>query len=342
MKKILFVGSHLSNTKSTQSMSEKLARLLSSDFKVELVSKYQNKLLRLIDILLKSLFYKYDIIHIDVYSGFAQIYAFFSALIARVRNKEIIITLHGGRLSEYYGKHPMLLSFLFNNASVITSPSKFLVEFFNYEGVVVRYIPNFISLEKFNYKQPYLDSPKLLWVRAFDKYYNPQMAIDTIRELLNDFPTIKLTMVGPDKGMLAEIMSYIAKKDLHNTVDVIGPIPNQELSKFFHTHSVFLNTTSYESFGVAVLEAASSGIPIVSSAVGEIPFLWEDKRDIFLVDNLDYKGMSLAVKTILNAPKIGVKLSENAKFKANFFDQKLIKRKWLELISLLGDSVEKK
>jgi glycosyltransferase involved in cell wall biosynthesis len=66
-----------------------------------------------------------------------------------------------------------------------------------------------------------------------------------------------------------------------------GPINNTELPAYYSSHSVFLNTTSYESFGMAVLEAAACGIPTVSTPVGEIPLLWKAGEEIMLTDVLN-------------------------------------------------------
>jgi SAM-dependent methyltransferase len=85
--------------------------------------------------------------------------------------------------------------------------------------------------------------------------------------LKKNFPQISLTMIGPDKGILNEILLMIKELGLESNIKIIGPISNQELFKYYQSHSVYLNTTSYESFGVALVEAAACGIPIVSTNV---------------------------------------------------------------------------
>ena len=37
-------------------------------------------------------------------------------------------------------------------------------------------------------------------------------------------------------------------------IDFVGPVPNDRLFEHFHSHDYFLNTTKYESFGVALAE----------------------------------------------------------------------------------------
>lgn len=335
-QKILFVGSHLANKKATLSMSEKVSRLLGKQFCVTLVSDVNNKFLRLCDIVLSVLFRRYHIVHIDLYSGFAQIYAFFSTLLAKLRRKKVIVTLHGGRLPEFYQSKPLVMKFILNSATTITSPSKYLVQYFNSEGFAVEYIPNFISIDSFKYQVPNVEMQKLLWVRAFDKYYNPIMALEVLKTLRKAHSNLILTMVGPDKGRLNDCLAFIKQNSLTDCVNIVGAVPNTELSDYFHSHSVFLNTTSYESFGVAVLEAAASGTPIVSTSVGELPYLWTNKENILLVDENDVKGMATAVNSILESSTLSYKLSQNARDHANSFDETTIKMKWINLFNKVG------
>ena len=149
-------------------------------------------------------------------------------------------------------------------------------------------MPNSIDLEKFPFKRDTVKKHSLLWVRAFTNIYNPEIPVRILHELRKLFPDVYLTMVGPDKGTLREVEALINRLDLEDHINITGPIPNEELRKYYQSHSVYLNTTSFESFGVAVLEAASCGMPIVSNSVGEIPLIWEDGKNILLVEGTIY------------------------------------------------------
>lgn len=336
MNKVLFIGSHLSKAKATKSMSEKLQELLSPAIKGKLVSKVENKLLRLVDVIVSALFGRYDIIYIDVYSGLAQIYAVVAFTIAKIRRKRVIITLHGGRLSEFYVRNPYLLNYMFKLSDLVTTPSKYLESYFLKVCSEIVYVPNFVNLKKFPYKFFKPIHPKLLWVRAFDKYYDPNLAIFVLAILKPRYPELTLTMIGPDKGTLNNTIKLIKKNKLCNAVDIIGPVPNDELTGYFHSHSVFINTPLYESFGVCVLEAASSGIPIVSTDAGEIPYLWDHDKEAIIVPRSNPEMMADAVSTILDNDNLGKAFSERANVKASQFNGDVIRTKWLTLIKGLN------
>jgi hypothetical protein len=73
-RKILFVGSHLSQYRGTKGISEKIAGIL-HDFDIILVSDKMNVIIRFFDIFKAVLLEKYNIVHIDVFTNRAFIYA---------------------------------------------------------------------------------------------------------------------------------------------------------------------------------------------------------------------------------------------------------------------------
>jgi glycosyltransferase involved in cell wall biosynthesis len=184
----------------------------------------------------------------------------------------------------------------------------------------VNYLPNPISITNFEYDRSNVTSKTILWVRAFDEIYNPSLAIRIVYELKKDMPDIKLTMIGPDRGILKECIQLIDSLDLKNNIEILGKIPHEKLSFYYQTHDIYLNTTSYESFGNALIEAASCGIPIVSTSVGEIPFSWEHKKNIILVKSFNENAFSSVLGDLLQNNDLKTSLSLLARKKAEQYD----------------------
>lgn len=333
-KRILFIGNFLSSSKGTLNPSEGLLKLLPRDrFRILSASKHVNKVLRLADFVLKAGFYGYDAIHIDVFSGQAFQFADITSRLAKIRAKEVILNLHGGKLPEYEAEHPERVSSLLNRATKVVTPSSNIQNHLNKKGFNVSYLPNYLRIERFPYNEP-SNNKKLLWVRAFSHIYRPKMAIEMM-SLLRDYdPEITLTMVGPDKGMLQEVKDLIDQYGLGDRVSINGPVPNESLKELYHSHAIYLNTTAYESFGMALMEAAACGIPIVSVGVGEIPYLWKDKEEILIADG-EPEALAKSVKTLLGSMDLRNGLSSKARKKAEQFTWKEIQGEWFELLGTM-------
>lgn len=334
MNSILFVGSFLSKHQGTLGVSESLAKEISEKgFNVTTCSQKKNKGFRFLEIFLSCIFCKYDILHIDVFSGASFRIAELASLIGTLRRKKNVLTLHGGMLPEFYLKNGNRIQKVFNRAKVITSPSNYLVNFFSDKGIIVKYIPNSIDLNRFPFNKDVIRDQSLLWVRAFSDIYCPEVVIESFKLVREKFPEAKLTMVGPDKGKLKFTKDLIEQYGLSTFVTITGPVPNDLLCTYYQKHAVFLNTTRYESFGNCVLEAASCGIPIVSNKVGELPFIWEDNCNIQFVPNNSPAEFDKKISLLFDDASLTAKMKHNARIHAEKFERESIINQWIQLFS---------
>src|SRR5690606_16185831 len=99
-------------------------------------------------------------------------------------------------------------------------------------------------------------------------------------------------------------------------IEFAGPVRKEDVPKVLNRADVFINTTRAESFGVAVMEAAALGLCIVSTAVGEMPYLWSDGDEVLLVPEDDARSMAAAVARILADARSARRLSRGARRKA--------------------------
>lgn len=333
MINILFVGNYLSKSKGTFGVSEHIAQVLPDcQFHVRLTSRKQNRFLRLIDIVLNCSFSAYSIIQIDTFSGSAFIIAEVASSIAKLRGKKIILTLHGGKLPEFFLRNKKRIKRVFQRSNRIQTPSLYLQQFFRKNGTDINYLPNPIPIRNFPYNRSHVKLHTLLWVRAFNEIYNPTLAVETLYEIKKKYADTTLTMVGPNKGTLAEVKRLIDRLGLNESVDITGPLRNEDLYELYQTHEVYLNTTSYESFGVAVVEASACGIPVVSTPVGEIPFLWQHRENILMVEKSDPKLFSCEVQELFESKELANHISVNARKKAERFSWEIIKNEWLSIL----------
>lgn len=332
MIKTLFIGNFLSKHFGTTSVSESIVQdLLSKGYDVTFASTKKNKLLRLLDVILAACFRSYSIIHVDVYSGSYFRIVTWTVFLARVKKRKVILTLHGGKLPELYAAQPRKVRYVLSRAYRINSPSQYVIRYFENQGFHISYIPNSVDLDRFPFQETTIHNHSILWVRAFSTIYSPETAIHVLSILKTRFPDAHLTMIGPDKGQLQQVKKQIATLGLEDAVHITGPVANNQLSGYFNTHSVFINTTTYESFGVSVVEAAASGIPIVSNQVGELPYIWEDHKNMLFIEENDPNSFAHAIEELWTNPELIQDLKKNARKQAESFDRKEILQSWIRI-----------
>ena len=332
---ILFVGSFLSNSKGTKGIAEKMRPFLEDDYNLLYASPQTNKVFRMLDVLRHVLLSKFDVVHCDIFSGQVFWVAELVRHVARIRGKKVIMNLRGGRFLEYLGESSARLNtfqkWMATDLTII-SPSKFLAD--GLKGLCnaeVQVVPNFIDLSNFPYESRVGTGFRMLWVRAFNVGYQPEIAVEALKQIRGKYPDASLTMVGPDKGTLPQIQKMIKQYDLSNFIDLTGPVPNTELYPYFHTHDVYLNTTAHESFGLAVFEAAACGIPIVSTRVGELPYIWQDQESILFAQQQNGEAFSDAIGLLFNERPLMKELQANAQHIADQYTWEAVQPLWEEL-----------
>ncbi|MDX1471842.1 MAG: glycosyltransferase family 1 protein, partial [Flavobacteriaceae bacterium] len=187
MKRILYIGNKLSKHGLAPTSVDILPDYLSKEgYKVMTASSLKNKGLRLFHMIWMVLFRArtVDVVVIDTYSTSNFWYAVTCGILCRILRVQYIFILHGGNLDQRFCQVSEWILDVFKTAYANVVPSKYLLEklnTFNFNNIHL--IPNWIDLKMYPFKsRSYLD-PKILWVRAFDEVYNPEMALEVIEEL---------------------------------------------------------------------------------------------------------------------------------------------------------------
>ncbi len=76
---------------------------------------------------------------------------------------------------------------------------------------------------------------------------------------------------------------------------------------------IYLNTNRVDNMPVTVLEAGASGLPVVATDVGGIPFLLTHKDTALLVPSEDAEAMPQAIDRLIQRPELAGELSERGR-----------------------------
>ena len=277
---VLYIGNILSKHGKNPTTIETLGKYLSKLGTVKLVSDNKNIFFRILDIWFSIIFTKnLNFVIIDTYSTNAFNYAWTSAIICVLKKVKYVPILHGGNLPESVKRKPFLFRFYFDNAFKIITPSNFLKSNISeFTNRTIQVIPNIIELDKYKPIKKKYDKINLLWVRAFDKIYNPDYAIKILKKLKElGYTKSKLCMIGPDKdGSLKSVKNLINEYKFSESVEITGKLSKNEWVDKSKNFNFFINTTSVDNTPVSLIEAMALGIPVISTNVGGIPFLIKD------------------------------------------------------------------
>tara|TARA_R110002073_G_scaffold128999_1_gene274990 strand:+ start:42114 stop:43130 length:1017 start_codon:yes stop_codon:yes gene_type:complete len=333
-KTILYVGNDLFYATGYMSSMETLSRFFSKEgYKVYKTSSKKNKLARILDTVAFAISHrkKIDYILIDTFSTKYYYYCLIVSMLSRILKLPYIPILRGGNLP-YRLKNKFISRLIFSNSLVNVAPSNFLLEAFSKSGFKTIFIPNILELQNYDYYERKQKQPTLLWVRAFRRLYNPTMAIDVVRLLKKEYPSVKLCMVGPAKDDSFEMVKKkISDYDLLDSVEFTGVLPKEVWIRKSKEFSFFLNTTNFDNTPVSVMEAMALGLSIVSTNAGGMPYLIENNVNGVLVDKNDSEAMAKSIIQIIE--NNNSELSLAARKTAEEFSWEVVKYKWFQILN---------
>jgi glycosyltransferase involved in cell wall biosynthesis len=129
----------------------------------------------------------------------------------------------------------------------------------------------------------------LLHVGSYNKRKNHINLLEAYK-LIKDQSDIKLVLVGSGGSQEQAIRQYIHKNNLINNVVLIQKVNNKDLSYIYKNAEALVYNSLFEGFGIPILEAFSSGIPVITSTGSCFEEVGGDA--CIYVDALDYKALA--------------------------------------------------
>ena len=272
----------------------------------------------------------YDVGVIDVFSGAAFVWAEAVCTALRLIGKPYVLALHGGSLPEFGARWPRRVRRLLGSARAVTAPSDFMrVRMRAYRGDITL-VRNAVDAGAFAFVARTAARPRLIWIRAFHAIYNPGLAVDVLAQVSRRFPEARLTMIGPDKrdGSLAAALARARALGIASRVAVIGHVPHAAIAGHLAEADVFVNTTDVDNTPLSVLEAMATGLCVISTSVGGLPYLLEHERSALLVPPRDPVAMARAVERVLVDPELAERISRGARARADQHDWGEVLDQW--------------
>ena len=110
----------------------------------------------------------------------------------------------------------------------------------------------------------------MLYVGSVIERKNLLRIIEAI-DLLPDSIRIPMVVVGEGASYMQKVKAKLSEKKWQKEVHFIGNVLNTDLPALYRGASLFLYPSEYEGFGIPVIEALFSQIPVISSNLSSLP-----------------------------------------------------------------------
>ena len=221
--------------------------------------------------------------------------------------------------------HNRLTRFALKRADLVTATGLALADAtlrYMPEGEPVTVVPYGVDLERFSpiERQP----PDAQLVVGTVGRLSMEKGLDVLLEAyalaIVDHLDMKLVIAGegPERAKLARLAKDL---DIEANVSFLGEIPHEGVPAVLATFDIFAMPSRAEGFGVAAIEAAAMGIPVVGSDVHGIPDVVDHSSTGLLVPPGDAQALARAISRLADDVELRQTMGENARtFVAERYD----------------------
>jgi len=272
----------------------------------------------------------FDIFH---FHSFLPFFPFQVLNIVKSKDKVTVMTSHsnieGSFFATVFGTVTELVidSFVGQMDGVISvsKAGEKLVKNFKGSRVI---IPNGIDTLKFNPDVPPISKFQdgkinILFVGRLDRRKGPQFLLPAFEELRKKHENVRLIVVGD--GFLKEELFGVVKR--HNIEDVVfvGEVKAEKTPGYYATADIFCAPSIRgETFGIILLEAMASGVPIVASDIEGYREVVPKEADEFLVKPERPDLLFLALTKLVEDKDLRSKFSKIGVAHAENYDWEIV------------------
>jgi phosphatidylinositol alpha-mannosyltransferase len=220
----------------------------------------------------------------------------------------------------YYGR-PLLQPYLehLHRAIAVSEPARdFVTRYF--PDYPMRVIPNGIDVTVYKPGLPPIrhlrdDNVNILFVGRLEKRKGLGDLLRAYRAVSGRLPQTRLIIVG-DGPLRGRVESYISRHHLHNVI-LAGFVPDTVKPRYYGSADIFCApATGAESFGIVLLEALASGLPVVATEIPGYMSVLEPGRDSITVPPKNWRELAASLVILARDAELRRRLGDYALTKA--------------------------
>lgn len=289
-----------------------------------------------------------DVIHTHMPTPWS---ADWSALISKLKGKPLVLTIHNDMdKADSFGK---VLIWIYVNtffrlllkraSKIIIVNTEWRTSFTQTRDIFEQYaekilsIPNGVDVDLFHPAVKKVNNSSILFVSVLDEHHRFKgfnYLLKAMVDIKKEIPTIKLIVVG-DGQLLKEYKEMATELDLNDSVEFHGKKNQQELVTYYqNTNAFVLPSIEIEGMPLVLLEAMSSGLPVVTTNVTGMASEIATYKAGLVIPPRDPKKLSDAITQLLKDDNLKEKMGINARNLA------VEKYSWKMLAQKLADLFE--
>ncbi|WP_413666338.1 glycosyltransferase family 4 protein [Mucilaginibacter sp. Mucisp86] len=165
----------------------------------------------------------------------------------------------------------------------------------------------------------HLPSRYILSVGTIEERKNQLLTVKALKNVIDDIP---LVVVGKETQYIEQVKAYLTANNLTHRVIFLKDVTFAELPAVYQLASVFVYPSRYEGFGIPILEALNSGVPVIAATCSCLEEA--GGPDSLYINPDDDAGLAEKLNQVLSDDGLRQNMiTKGHTYAANFTDDKL-------------------
>lgn len=201
-------------------------------------------------------------------------------------------------------------------------------------------IPDGVDLSEFPFggaPRPARDGPPVaLFVGRLDLRQKGLLPLVRAVAALPSSARPSLHLAGADWGGAAAVRRLADALGIADRIEILGALPRSRLLDEYRHADLFVLPSSFEPFGIVLLEAMAAGLPVVASRVGGIPEVVEEGVTALLCPSDDPPALAAALGALTADEPLRRRLGAAGRRRAARFSWEAVIPSWIRLFEEVG------
>ena len=256
-----------------------------------------------------------QLMHLMANSGWSwHLFAAPAIWIAAMRGVPVVVNYRGGEAETFLRSSARWVRWSMRRAAALAVPSGFLDAIFRSHGMTPRVLPNIVDLDRYAPATDRVPGRHVIVTRNLEPIYDNASALRALAQLRRLVPDATMTIAGsgPEEGALKRLAGKLGVSD---AVRFAGQLDREQMAVLYRSADVVLNPSRVDNMPNSLLEALASGVPVVSTNVGGVPYMVEHGLTALLVPAGEPERMAEAIAQLLQDGALRSRLVEAGRAK---------------------------
>jgi glycosyltransferase involved in cell wall biosynthesis len=170
--------------------------------------------------------------------------------------------------------------------------------------------------------------------RILEPLYNVDCILRAFAIVQARYPEASLTIAHD--GCCRPALERLANElQLRNT-KFIGRVPHNKVPELYDSADIYLTSPNIDCMPGSLLECLASGLPIVATNAGGIPYIVKDRQTALLVDINDHEALAARSIELLEDENLVERLTDRGLEEVKQYHWNPVRAQWFELYQELS------